>query len=565
MNSVSGCGVLTVGAGSGSVRSEAMNYSVENPVYPLTDPSVYWSDGLVSAAGKRVSPRTALYLPAVYQAVTRISGDVARCPLELYEEKEGAYRALVDDPLYRLTTLQPNREMDAYKFWMRVMVFRLVWNRAYIYVARDVRGQPAELLPLLPDRTEARRAGGVLYFNTEIDGEQIALPTSRVLHLEGVGFDNLDALELTRLMRDAWGLALAQIDFTSRVFRGGGRRGGVLEIPATMTKLAGDKLEEGFRRKYEDQGQWFTTVILRDNAKFHEAQMTLRDSQSIEGREESVRDVARAFNIRPGHLGVEGSGVYGNKQDDTRDYLDMTLRPHMTAIAMQCRTKLLAPERQSRQLFWHNTDDLLQLSVKEEFEAYGTGVERRIITSNEARGKIGYPPIEGGDVLANPNTTPGQAGNGEPGARHTDQPGGGSAGSAKPPRKPAGEDDEDELNLAHRELLRATVAGVVGVVGEKAQRAATSGKKFCAWLDEKLPAERSSLLRAIAPVARCILAASTSVPASAKSVHDDLTSRLQELASSTPEGQLAEAVKHFFQTWEPELWQPSEVLKSKAA
>jgi len=560
MMNVPGCGTYIVDGGSGgSVRMEARAYSIEDPQYPLDDPSV-WSDGTISASGRRVGPTTALHLPAVYQAVTRISGDVARCPLELYEEKDGAYKSLVDDPLYRLTAIQPNREMDAFKFWQRVMVQRLVWQNAYIFIATSAMGQAAELLPLLSDRTAPKRAGGTLYYETEVNGNIEPIPASRIIHLEGIGFDNLLALDLCRLMRDAFGLALAQMEFPAKVFSKGGRRGGVLELPATMTKPAADRLEEGFRKKYDDDGQWFTTVILRDNAKFHESQMTLRDSQSIEGREESVRDVARAFNIRPGHLGVEASGVYGNKGDDTRDYLDMTLRPHMTGITAQCRMKLLPIARQGRELFWHNTDDLLQMSVKEEFEAYGAGVEKTIITSNEARGKIGLPPIEGGDQLRNPNTMSGKSGG-------KDLSKSGTKGGTKPPMKPAADDEEEEgeeLNAAQQRLLRKHIDAVVAVIGEKADRAAASGAKFLAWLDGKFSAEHDNLARAIVPIAECIAAASGNQ--SEANLADELTADvfrslehgLQQIANTTPEAALRTAVTDYFKHWRVQPCPPQQ-------
>lgn len=550
MYGVPGTTQISTEAFAGPLPAEPRNYSIENPIYPLDDPEV-WSEGIVAASGHRVSPTKALHLPAVYQAVTRISGDIARCPLELYLEKDATYTALVNDPLYRLTAIQPNREMDAFKFWQRVLVYRLVWANAYIFIARNALGQPAELLPLLPDRTEPKRAAGILYYETEVNGEKVLLPADRVLHLEGIGFDNLRALDLVKLMRDAWGLALGQMDFAARVYRSGGRRGGVLEIPLTMPKTSADRLEEGFRKKYEDPNAAFTTVILRENAKFHEAQMTMRDSQSIEGREESVRDVARAFNIRPGHLGIDTSGVYGNRADDTRDYLDMTLRPIMTAITAQCRVKLLPLARQADHCFWHNTDDLLQMSPKEEFEAYGAGVEKLIITSNEARGKIGYPPIDGGDELRNPNTTAAaaQAGSKEPGA--------GSKTKPAPKKLANDDDDEGELALAHRQLLTKTVADVVTVLGEKAARAAASGQKFVTWLDEKLPGERAALARAIEPIAACLAAASGSdagelAHSLTRHVHGEISAGLARIAETTTEAELRAAVTHYFNRLESE-------------
>lgn len=534
---------------SGSVglppSAQPRAWSIEDPQFPLSDP-VIWSDGWTSSSGSRVSPLKALHLPAVYQAVTRIASDVARCPLELYEEQDGAWSALKDDPLFRLTSIQPNREMDPFKFWSRVMVQRLVWQNAYIFVAYNAMGQPAELLPLLSDRTEPRRENGVLYYVTEVNGREVPMPASRVMHLEGIGFDNLAALDLTRLMRDAWGLALAQIDFAAKVFKAGGRRGGVLQIPAGQTKTAADRLEEGFRRKYEDQGSWFTTVVLRDNATFHEAQMTLRDSQSMEGREESARDVARAFNMRPGHVGVETSGVYGNKSDDTRDYLDMTLRPHMTGIAMQARVKLLPLDRQASQCFEHNTDDLLQMSVAEQFAAYGAGVAALIITSNEARGKLGFPAHPDGDKLQNPHTQAAAK------PESTD-----TTPDTQPARSSDTEeldDDDEPLNRAHRELLEATVAGVVAVIGEKAVRASASAAKFCAWLDTRFPQERTAIARAIGPVARCLAARRGE---EAKQLTDQLAAKtfgrlshdLQSLASTKTESELKAAVTTYFTNW----------------
>jgi HK97 family phage portal protein len=467
------------------------SFNIEDPSCPLDDPSVY-TEGEQSLAGERVTPCRILHVPAAYQAVTRISGDVARCPLEPWEQVGDVWKLLADDPLYRLTAIQPNREMDAFTFWQRVLVHRLVYQNAYIFIATNLAGEPAELLPLLPDRTEPKRSGGVLYFETLVNGVRQPLPAGRVLHLQGIGFDNLKAYELVKAMRDAWGLALASMGFAARVFRSGGRRGGVLEIPLSMTKTAADRLEEGFRRKYEDPSAAFATVILRDNAKFHEAQMTLRDSQSIEGRKESVRDVARAFNMRPGMLGEGAEGVYGNLWENGQDYLNYTLRALMFGISAQCRTKLLTVDRQARSEFEHNTDNLLQMSPKEQFEAYGTGVEKTIITSNEARAKLGFAPHPDGDELRNPNTV-------------SNKPGGKPAkpGKSKPDDTAGGGDDGDDLEAAHARLqsehaalVARNVADVITVIGEQAGRAAGSGAKFCTWLDSKLPEKRANFERA---------------------------------------------------------------------
>ena len=170
--------------------------------------------------------------------------------------------------------------------------------------------------------------------------------------------------------------------------------------------------------------------------------------------------------------------MYGNKYEDTRDHVDMTLRPHMAGIAGQCRIKLLPLERQARTVFKHNTDDLLQMSPKEQFEAYGTGIEKTCITSNEARAKLGYPPLEGGDELRSPHVQSSKS----------------AAPPAKPGKKadkPAPDDTADEayarLEAEHRELVNRNLADVVAVIGEQAARWPRPGS-FCAGRRRSCPA-----------------------------------------------------------------------------
>lgn len=507
------------------------NFNIEDPQFPLTDPGD-WLDGSIADAGERVTPRRMLSVPAVYQAVTRISGDIARSPLELWREAgDDVWKVQRSDPLTRLLSIQPNREQDAFSFWQQIIAQRLIYRRAFVFIARNALGDPVELLPLLPDRTRARRKNGVFYFTTEVNGAEQPLADRQVLYFRSFGFDQTEAYGLCEPMREAIGLALARMKMASRLFRRGGRKGGTLEIPLGMTKPAADKLEEGFRRKYEDPNEAFTTVILRDNAKFHEAQMSLRDAQVIEGSQESVKDVARAFNLRPGILGEGKDGVYGNRFEDKSDYLDMTLRPLMAGIVGQCRIKLLPLERQARETFEHNTDDLLQMSPREQFEAYGTGIEKRIITSNEARGRLGYAPHAEGDRLGSPHTESSKQAPKQPAERPAPD-------DDLPPAGDGEESDYARLRREHQALVDRNVADVVRVIRGQAARACASGARFCAWLDETLPTKRENLLRAGLR------------PERADAEIEELRSGLELAASGNHESTLRDAVEELFNQWE---------------
>ena len=86
--------------------------------------------------------------------------------------------------------------------------------------------------------------------------------------------------QLVYKARESFALSLAAEEFASKYFRYGGRIGGILEVPAGMTKKGADNLEAGYRKTYEKVDNAFKTVILRDGAKFHQAQFTPEQTQN---------------------------------------------------------------------------------------------------------------------------------------------------------------------------------------------------------------------------------------------------------------------------------------------
>ncbi len=55
-----------------------------------------------------------------------------------------------------------NDEVNAYKFWRRIMVSALTYNNGYGYIDKNGRGEVLGLYNLLPDRTTPVRVKGRL-------------------------------------------------------------------------------------------------------------------------------------------------------------------------------------------------------------------------------------------------------------------------------------------------------------------------------------------------------------------------------------------------------------------
>lgn len=360
------------------------NNPLENPNVSLSDPAAYeyLGGGYTTDAGLTVSPKVAMRLPAIWQAVTMISGDVSVIPLDVFKKEPKLGRVVATEhPAQRLVHDRASKNVMSLDLWQTAMVHALIWNNAYIYIDRLKDGTPVGLYNMLPDRTAPEMHDGELYYVTETsrrngDAWLRPIPAANVIHIKGISFDGVVALETVEHAKHSWATALAHQKFEAKFFKNGIRAGGVLELPATMGKPVQDKLEDGFKKQVGED-KWFTTVILRDGAKFHQQTIDPRAAQMSELANDKVRDVARWFNLAPSRLGVTDSTSYNSKSEDKQSYLDSTLNVWLQKIAGQCKMRLLTDSDQGQGMYFeHNTAAFLRMNIKDRFAAYSMGFGR---------------------------------------------------------------------------------------------------------------------------------------------------------------------------------------------
>ena len=370
------------------------NRSIENPNITLNSPevwnSVFGTSGTKS--GIPITPSNALTIAPVFQAINLISGDVAKLPLDVYQRRDdlGTNGRQKDDnhPAQKLIHYRPNAEMGAFQFWRRLMFHALLWSNAYCLIVRNGQGQPIELLPLLPDRTSPRREkDGTLFYVSEIDGNLEAFAASNILHIEQMSINGMADCQLVYKARESFALSLAAEEFASKYFRYGGRIGGILEVPAGMTKKGADNLEAGYRKTYEKVDNAFKTVILRDGAKFHQAQFTPEQTQMVAARQEQVKEIARWFNLPPHKLGDDSKASYNSLEQENRAYLNGCLSHWLNAIQSECWLKLLSPAEQEANTHFieYNVRGLIAADIATQYQIFRTGIEAGILSPDEVR------------------------------------------------------------------------------------------------------------------------------------------------------------------------------------
>ena len=450
---------------------------LDNPNISLSDPGTWeqiFGTSIGTDSGIPVTPTKALTCSAVWQAVNLISGDVAKLPIMVYRSRyEDGTEYLQPQPEHPLSWRlgwQPNKEDSAVDFWQRVMVHALLWTNAYIYIADD-----GDLLTLLPDRTIPARADGELFYATEADGRMVPILAEKVMHIRGITIDGMADLPLIQQARNAIALALAQEKFASKFFANGGRIGGILELPAGMSKPTRDSVEEGFRKSYEGADNPFKTVILRENAKFHAAQMSPVDSQLVEGTEAQVRQIARFFNLPPAKLNIKDASAYNAIEQANQAYLDQTLAIWLRKITAQCELKLLSSREQALYQIRHDVAELLKMDPLKQIQMGEIGIRSRVLSPNEVRAKLNYPPYDGGDEYGDPAA--------EAIATGTQAEQGSDAGQ----EDDGTEDDSAQEASADRQWI---VRRIVFSLAARARHKAKNPQAFLSWVDSQLKDHR---------------------------------------------------------------------------
>ena len=441
--------------------------SPDDPRVPLSEIDTLF-ETYESDSGETVTPDRAMSLPAFFQAVNLLAGDIAKIPIEVFEYQGKDRNNLRDDPISILLRNMPNEDQTPFEFFEQLAVHLLLYRNAYLWVIRDSSGTPTELIPLLPDRTRPYTVprSGRKVFLSEVGRKLEYFDASEICHIKGLSFDGQVGADFFAMARQALGHALSVGGFKSRFFKGGAKGGGILELPRNLKPMAQDKIEKGFRKTYENKEAWFKTIVLRDGAKFHDTQKNLRESQLIEISKEDVRNIARLFNCPPHKLGDDSKVSRNTLEEENKSYYDNCLSHWLIRIAQRLQRDLIAPKDRGKRFIEHTIAAIHWADLKTVTEIINNGVQNSWLVPNEGRRWLNLPPIDGGDQRLVPLNMSAQ---GETPADDT-------------PIDPVSDERHKELIQAnYREALKRAQKRLQ-VHAEKAKR--TGGQAFVRSLDD---------------------------------------------------------------------------------
>ena len=325
----------------------------------------------------------AMSVPAVARARNLIAGTIASMPLEMFVQDAATQELAGVAPLPWVRQPQadtPRSTTLAYTVDSLWFYGRAYWIVTEVY-AED--GRPRRFRWVDPlDIT----------FDTDLDTGLVtryyyrlrAVPRSGVGSL--VVFTSIDEGLLVRAgqtIRTCIELEKSALEFARNPAPSITLKNTGMDLPADQVQSLLDRWRES-RRSTGGAVAYLSAALEMDSVGF-----SPKDLAMVEAREFQVAEIARATGLPGVLLGASIRGMtYQNVQAERRGLVDLALQPYMSAIEQRLSMDDVTP-RGTSLMFQPN--DFLRATPIEEAQLLSVLLDRDVITSDEARRRVGQP------------------------------------------------------------------------------------------------------------------------------------------------------------------------------
>lgn len=339
-------------------------------------------------AGVLVTEDTALTFSAWWACVRVVSQTVAALPWGVYEKTPDGRRE-VDGMVSWLLNSRPNPEMTAISFREALMAHVLTWGNGYAEIVFDLAGRPSQLWLLAPDRVTPERneqTGELQYRVTNGDGSQSILPTSRILHVHGLGFDGVMGYSPVRMAARSIGVGIAQETFAQAFYQNGAVFGTIVEMPVkSMSREQIEDAENSLNEKGRGPAKAFSTKVVPEGSKPHNLTMPLQDAQFLESRKFAVTEICRWFGVPPHKIADLDRSTNNNIEHQGIEFVTDAIVPWAIRLEQEANVKLFSARAQGRVYTKLCVAGLMRGDSKARAEYYRVLVSIGAMSVNEVR------------------------------------------------------------------------------------------------------------------------------------------------------------------------------------
>lgn len=279
----------------------------------------------------------------VFAAINRISTSMGNMPCRLYKDMTPQA-----GPLNRLVAVSPKSGMTPFEFFRTLEVDRDTEGNGYALKVPSLTGGVAELAIQEPSRVTPmkERESGELWYRLQLtEGTQptIYIHNSNMIHVRHISPDGIRGISPIKVLRNALEYSGQISEFTLKQVKGGVHAGIALDFPAEMGKQKRREAIDAFLELYrESEG---AVIALDAGVRATRLDTALVDPKILDVDKITRARVASVYNLPPHLLGDYSSSGYASIEQQTGEFVALTMDPLATMYAQELNRVLLSEKQ----------------------------------------------------------------------------------------------------------------------------------------------------------------------------------------------------------------------------
>jgi HK97 family phage portal protein len=366
---------------------------------------------LPGIVGQNPNVNRALQSAAVWACCRVIANSIASLPSNVFEETDKGKVKAFDNPLYGTLTRSPNSAMTASQWMQPTMMSLLLWGNAYTWIDR-IGGEVVGLWPLNPSRVQMLMlADGTLgYFYSDLRGRTHTFTSADVIHFRLYTLDGYIGLPVLDYHRSMLDFESATTAYAYSIYANGGKPGGVLEYPLSLSKEQVDRIRQSWQDIHSGPLNAGRVAILEDGMKYTPLSIPLTDLNYIEEKKFSVEQIARIFGVPPHLIGAMDKPTYASVEQQSIEFVRYTINPYVVSLEQSINKALL----EAPYTYKMNLNGFERSDIRTRYLSYATARQWGWASANDIRALEDQNQIDGGDVYLTPMNMVSAADSGEP-------------------------------------------------------------------------------------------------------------------------------------------------------
>jgi HK97 family phage portal protein len=359
-----------------------------------------WLGGATTKQGTPVSSASAKTLSAFYNAITILCNDYAKLPKYVIKKDGEDREKATSHPVNKLVAKRPNAFMSAFNYDSIMMQCAILKGNAYSEIKRNASGVVVsrEYINETDTPVIVKKWQGKLYY--EFDGK--VLEGKDIEHVIGFSENGITGVGVVTYAAKSLGVALSSQEFAEEYYASRGIGMAVVtsskQIDSDAKKRYGDAIQSRL-----NSSENFKVSVIDEAGSFQHIKLTPQESMFLETNKLAVQEVARWLNIPTHKLKDTENSNNSNMESTNIDYVSNSVIPWSIKFRQEQDYKLFSNAEKAKGLqIKHNTSSLLDADKKTQAEYFKTLLNSKVFVPNEVRAKLGFAPIDGGDVTLMP-------------------------------------------------------------------------------------------------------------------------------------------------------------------